>query len=113
MGWKSGSYYSQLAGPNPNRDISEQLAREIEEKLVLRRGWLDRDHPADAGEPRELDTSLVAEAARVVTLVIADSGKSVHSAKVGEMVSLVYEHAAQNDDVVDEAYARRLLKLMT
>jgi len=33
-----------IAGPNPNRSISERLARALEDALQLPAGWLDQRH---------------------------------------------------------------------
>jgi hypothetical protein len=38
----NASYLSQMAGPNPTRKITERTAREIEEKLGLAYGDLDK-----------------------------------------------------------------------
>jgi hypothetical protein len=43
LGHSNGTYLPQLIGPNPIRDISEQSARKIEEKLHLPYGSLDID----------------------------------------------------------------------
>ena len=39
LGHSNGSYVAQLAGPNPSREISEKVAREMEAKLGLPIGW--------------------------------------------------------------------------
>lgn len=39
-----GSTFSQIAGPNPTRDVGDQMARELETVLGLAVGWMDRDH---------------------------------------------------------------------
>lgn len=41
MGYKSGSFLSQMTGPNPDRLITEGTARDIERKLGLALGMLD------------------------------------------------------------------------
>jgi plasmid maintenance system antidote protein VapI len=37
----TASYVTQLCGPTPTRGITEDTAREIEEKLGLKSGWMD------------------------------------------------------------------------
>lgn len=38
----TSAYITQLCGPNPIRDIGEAAARDMERKLDLKSGWLDR-----------------------------------------------------------------------
>jgi hypothetical protein len=49
LGHSNGSFLPQLIGPNPGRDISEKVARDIEEKLRLPLGSLDSAETADVG----------------------------------------------------------------
>ena len=39
LGHANGSYLAQIGGPNPRREISEKVAREIETKLGLALGY--------------------------------------------------------------------------
>jgi hypothetical protein len=41
LGYSGQSFLSQMAGPNPVRNVSETTARAIEQKLGLPAGWLD------------------------------------------------------------------------
>jgi hypothetical protein len=38
------SFLHALAGPNPRRNIGDELARTLEEALKLSPGWLDEKH---------------------------------------------------------------------
>ena len=49
LGHANGSFLPQLIGPNPGRDISERVARDIEEKLQLPLGSLDNAETIEAG----------------------------------------------------------------
>jgi plasmid maintenance system antidote protein VapI len=40
----TASYINQLCGPNPVRGITEDTARDIEQKLGIVSGWLDVVH---------------------------------------------------------------------
>ena len=44
LGYSNGSYISQLVGDPPRRHVSEPVARRIETRLHLARGWMDRNH---------------------------------------------------------------------
>lgn len=43
LGYTTGSYISQMIGPNPVRPVTERTARVIEQVLGLEPGWLDLD----------------------------------------------------------------------
>lgn len=109
LGHRSGSYLSQIAGPNPTRDISEPTAREIEAKLGLSMGWLDRRED-DAAPSGGLDAPTVAEIVRQVMTVTAELKHPPSATKVAEVVSLAYERAATTGQV-DPQFVQRLLKL--
>jgi len=42
------SYLSQIAGINPSKNIGTRVARDIEKKLGLSDGWMDRDHSGES-----------------------------------------------------------------
>ena len=109
LGHKSGSYLSQIAGPNPTRDISEPAAREIEEKLDLSTGWLDRKEEETPSSG--LDAPVVAEIVRQVMTITAELKHPPSANKVAEVVSLAYERAAATGHV-DAQFVQRLLKLV-
>lgn len=50
LGHANRTFLPQLIGPNPRRDISERLARSIEEKLGLQLGALDIFNEAESAE---------------------------------------------------------------
>ena len=41
---KSGAFLRQMAGDNPQRQIGERLARQLEVELGLPLGWMDEKH---------------------------------------------------------------------
>jgi hypothetical protein len=45
---KHNSYITQLAGPNPKRNIGNKIAKQIEEAFKLAPGSLDADPPQDS-----------------------------------------------------------------
>lgn len=104
----NGSYVAQLAGPHPTRDVSEKTAREVEQKLQLPDGWMDRKHKGPPGQP---DTGTLIDIIATVRDTLDAEGVKAQRAKVEELVNLVYEHA-QVEGAVDTSYLRRLIKLM-
>lgn len=50
LGYSNGTFISQLTGEPPRRTVSEKVARDIETKLGLARGWLDT-LPGEAKAP--------------------------------------------------------------
>ena len=41
LGYTNGTFISQMTGEPPMRAISEKVARDMEKKLALARGWMD------------------------------------------------------------------------
>lgn len=52
LGYKSGSFLSQMIGPNPKRVITERTARVIEHELGMRPGTLDMPEDSRARPAR-------------------------------------------------------------
>lgn len=108
LGHSNGSYLAQLAGPNPSREVSEKVAREIEIRLNLPPGWLDKKHKSPAGAP---DTEKLIEVIALVQDVLDAEGVKLQRTKFTELVSLVYERASEGAPT-DQNYLRRLVKLL-
>jgi hypothetical protein len=112
LGYSSGSYLSQVAGPTPTREISERVARAMEKLLTLPDGYLDREDDAPTSVPAvDVQAPLVADIVRVVLDVIDDSKQRPSGEKIAQVVALAYEQAAVTGHV-DREYVRRLLKLV-
>ena len=104
LGHTNGSYLAQLIGPNPSREISEKVAREIETKLALPSNWLDQEHQ----QSRPVDDDLLCECVRAVAAAV--DGKRVSPDVMAEMVSAVYEHAKLTGRI-DEPFINRLTRI--
>ena len=104
LGHTNGSYLAQLIGPNPSREISEKVAREIETKLALPANWLDQEH----GQSRPVDDDLLCECVRAVAAAV--DGKRISPDVMAEMVSAVYEHAKLTGRI-DEPFINRLTRI--
>lgn len=108
LGHSNGSYMAQLAGPHPTRDVSEKTARDVERKLGLSSGWMDKPHKGAPGQP---DTNALIEVMALVQDVLEAEGMRVPKAKLAELVALVYERQ-QETNANENAYARRLVQLL-
>lgn len=107
LGHSNGSYIAQLVGPNPSREISEKVAREMEGKLGLPVGWLDQEHD---GRGRQIDDQTLAECVRAVAAAIRDAGLRPDPDTYATLVGLAYEHTKLTGRV-EEPYIQRLVRL--
>lgn len=108
LGHSNGSYMAQLAGPHPTRDVSEKVARDIENKLQLPPGWMDKPHKGVPGQP---DTDALIEVVAMVRDVLDVEDVKASKAKFAEIVNLVYERT-QETNADERAFARRLIQLL-
>jgi len=108
LGHSNGSYVAQLAGPNPSREVSEKVAREMEGKLGLPIGWLDQEH---AGNGRQVDEETLSACVRAVAAAIRDAGLKPDPDAYANLVGLVYEHTKLTGRV-DEPFIQKLIGLI-
>lgn len=108
LGHSNGSYMAQLAGPHPSRDVSEKVAREIERKLDLPSGYMDKTHRGPSGKP---DTETLIEVVALVRDLLDVNSVKCPKEKFTEMVNLVYERTQETGQQQSE-YARRLIQLL-
>jgi hypothetical protein len=98
---------AQLAGPNPSREVSEKVAREMETKLGLPIGWLDLEHP---GSNRPVDDETLSACVRAVAAEIRDAGLKPDPDAYANLVGLAYEHTKLLGRV-DEGFIQRIVRL--
>ena len=107
LGHSNPSYLAQLIGPNPTREVSEKVARDIESKLGLPIGWMDVEH-----EPsKPVDDAMLAECVRACAAALRDAGLRPDPERYGTIVSLVYDHA-RTTGRLDETYVKKIISLM-
>jgi hypothetical protein len=107
LGHSNGSYIAQIAGPNPSREISEKVAREIESKLGLPVAWMDQDHPAGG---QQLNDQALTEVVKAVATVLRDAGLRPDPETYGTLVQLAYDRAKLTGRI-DEHYIQKLTTL--
>lgn len=108
LGHANGSYVAQLAGPNPSRDVSEKVARDIEKKLSLPLGWMDQEQ---VGTPHHLNDEALAGCVRAVATVLRDAGLRPEPETFATLVQLTYDHTKLVGQV-DEAFIQKLTGLL-
>jgi hypothetical protein len=132
LGFKSGSYISQLA--SGHRPLTDKRSRAIEEKLNLDRGWLDKEHggtpvfgeldpnnswariPGEAKLAAEESTpptssKLMSDVVHAIGAVLEESKIIAAPAKFATLVDLAFENA-QLRGGVDEAFIRKIATLL-
>jgi hypothetical protein len=107
LGHSNGSYVAQLVGPNPSREISEKVARDMEAKLSLPVGWLDQEH---TGNGRQVDDEALSACVRAVAAAIRDAGLNPNPDVYANLVGLAYEHTKLTGRV-DETFIIKLVRL--
>lgn len=106
LGHTNGSYLAQLAGPNPSREVSEKVAREMELALGLPVGWLDSEH----GNTRGIDDEALGTCVRAVAAALRDVGHRATPDQLADLTALAYEHTRLVGRV-DETYITKLVRL--
>jgi hypothetical protein len=104
LGYTSPSFLSQLVGPRHNRQITEKVARHVEDRLSLPLGWLDKPH-RETGTP--LTEDQISEVVEFVGQVVQDMKAAPSPRQFAELVALVHEKGG-----MDERFTRRLVTLI-
>lgn len=108
LGHANGSYIAQLAGPNPSREVSEKVAREIESKLGLSIGYMDQAHERTPGKLHNDDISRCVKA---VSTVLRDAGLNPQPDTTANLVQLVFDRLQLTGEI-DERYIKQLVQLV-
>lgn len=104
LGYSSPSYLSQMVGPRPSRQVTEKVARQIEGRLRMPGGWLDKVHDPYR---TKLDESSVNETIVLVGQLLSDAKTKTTPRQFAELVALAQERGG-----LDETYIRRLISLL-
>ena len=108
LGHANGSYLAQLAGPKPTRAVSEKVAREIEETLLLPHGWLDREQPTST---ERLDQDTLAACVRLCAIAIRAGKVDPSPDQISILVGLVYDYFRLTGKM-DESHLAQLITLL-
>lgn len=113
LGHKHPSFLTQLAGPNPTREITERVAREFEEKLGLMPGYLDRIDGAST--PNSFADPMAAWVIDIVQLVgdIAESEQvQLSPKKFADIVVLGMNDAREHNGRARQMHIRQIVQLL-
>jgi DNA-binding transcriptional regulator YdaS (Cro superfamily) len=105
------SFWLKEPGAPSSRQIKEDSARAIEEAMGLSPGELDRPGGRAPSYAKPLDPKLLADSTRAVMDALQQAKRTVSAEKHGDLLAVVYAHAAEQG-YVDEDYARRLVSLL-
>lgn len=115
MGYRNGSFLSQMVGPNPSREITEKTARRMEADLGLTPGALDvepQDQPVAAPAAAGLPTSVIADVIRLLGSVLVEEKVTLSPDKFADVAALAVEDAADRGGKPREAHVRSLVRLV-
>lgn len=104
LGYSSPSFLSQMVGPHPTRQVTEKVARQIESRLLLPVGWLDKPLP---DYQSRVDEGHVRDTVLLVGQTLRETGTATTPEQFAELVALVHERGG-----ADETYLRRLIHLI-
>lgn len=96
--YANGSFLSQMIGPNPSRDVTEKVARNIERRLGLEEGYLDRSREKPTkisaaessaiSEPPGTSSDRIASAVTLVQDICERANIKLEPRKFGCLVAL-------------------------
>lgn len=115
LGYRQPSFLSQMAGPNPTREITEKTARSFEKKLGLPNGALDLPldsaAPASAA-PARSDTALVADVIRMVGSIAAGEQVDLPPLKFADVVALAYVDTMEHGATPRPEHIKQIVRLL-
>lgn len=128
LGHANASYMSQLAGPNPTKKISEDVARDIEKKLELEEGCMDvpgmgrvaaitkvpeaQEPPAEYAAPSESSRQRLIDATAVVLDVTNRAPNALPPSKIGELIALAF-FTHRGDGTIDKTLIEEVVRVLT
>lgn len=117
LGYRFPSYLSQLAGPNPTREITEKTARRFEKDLGLSEGALDKAPNAapPAAPTAQVSpdlTALIGDVIRLVGSVCAQEEVDLPTPKLADVVALAFADTMDHGGKPREAHVRQVVRLL-
>jgi len=110
LGHAGGAFITQMAGPNPSREISEKQARKIEARLDLQRGWLDMHHDdSESVIPVGLDESRLKLAVTEALLACVEAKVTLPAEKLSTVIVMIY--TSDTNALSMKKYARNVVSL--
>lgn len=129
LGYRQSSFLSQMAGPNPTRDITEKTARAYEKSLELPSGALDAPQepgpglqsgkiplPGAEAAPALVSTAdmitIVLQATRSLGRVAEAQEVSLPPNKFGNVLAMIIKDASEHGGQVRHEYIAEVVELL-
>lgn len=122
LGYRQSSYLSQMAGPNPTRDVTEKTARSYETLLGLPKGSMDQpqveapqptpESVTPAAVPPEDLIAMVLTATRALGRLAEAQSVALPPSKFGNVLAMVIKDATEHGGAVRESYINEVVELL-
>lgn len=112
---KQSSFISQMAGPNPSRDVTEKTVRTLEKELGLEVGALDRPLGSAAEAPpmsAEQNIAMVSAAIRSIGNICVDEKVNLPTNKLTDIIALAIVDAMEHGGNLREDHIRQVVRLL-
>lgn len=121
LGYRQSSFLSQMAGPNPTRDITEKTARAYEHTLNLPAGYFDA--PVTQAEPSAPAAALAGmETADMIAMMLTATRQLgaiceaenvvLPPSKFANVLALVLRDTVDHGGTLREAHIREVVELL-
>ena len=115
LGYKQSSFLSQMAGPNPTREVTEKTVRAFEKQLGLPAGAMDKPL-GDLAAPAQLTSAetiaLMLTVTRTVGKVCEAEAVSLPPGKFANVLEMSLLDALERDNQVRETYIKQVVALV-
>lgn len=120
LGYTSGSFMAQLAGPNPTRKLTDKNARRFEEMLGLPQGWMDTTESGQragmqsplAEAPNREMAAAITEVIRLVGSVAQEEAVDMPPARFADVAAIAVQDALEHGGVARESHIRSVVRLL-
>lgn len=121
LGYTQASFLSQMAGPNPTRDVTEKTARRYAEKLGLPPQYFERpffdevtsraETKAEADDAAASNVALVADVIRLVGAICSTEKVELPAVKFADVVALAYVDTMEHQRTPRPEHIKQIVKL--
>lgn len=115
LGYRQSSFLSQMAGPNPTREVTEKTVRAYEKQLGMAPGTLDKplDEGAEVKPPSTEDMiALVLNATRTVGRICETESVNLQTHKFADIVALAIVDTLEHGGKLREDRIKQVVCLL-
>lgn len=111
---KQSSFISQMAGPNPSRDVTEKTVRMLEKQLDLEVGTLDRPlgEAQEKSVSAEKNIAMVTAVIRIVGNICGAESVDLPINKLTDITALTIVDAMEHGGNLREEHLRQVVRLL-